>query len=92
LIIARRFNAGRDGEKPNPVPCRRLNRMAAVASMERAQARGEAALSVEILQPVWQRLNLGVKRAKNRGMAPLTQFDRRRPLVQLGEQGGFNLL
>jgi hypothetical protein len=46
----------------------------------------------EILEPVRKGLNVSVQRAKSRGIALVTQFDRGCPLVELGEQGGFNLL
>jgi hypothetical protein len=39
-----------------------------------------------------QRLDFGIQRAKCCGMASLTQFDWGRPLVKLGEQGGFHPL
>lgn len=46
----------------------------------------------QVLEPVRQGLNFRIQSTQSGCMAPLTQLDRRCPLVKLSQQSGFNLL
>lgn len=44
------------------------------------------------LSPVGEGFDFGIERTESGGVAALTQFDGRSPLVKLGQQGRFELL